>query len=80
MRMNSLTVPVFGVYPGPIDTNISQNLSVKKESPENVAIRVLDGMEQGVLDITTDELSEHFRSFLKRDTRVIEQLKEHFST
>lgn len=79
MRMNSLAIPVFGVYPGPIDTDMSQNLDVKKESPKNVAIRVFDGMEQGVLDITTDELSDYFRSLLKKDTRVIEQVKRHFA-
>lgn len=80
MRMNSLTIPVFGVYPGPIDTDMSKNLDVKKESPENVAIRVFDGMEQGVLDITTDELSDYFRSFLEKDTRAILEVKKAFST
>lgn len=78
MRMNSLTIPVFGVYPGPIDTYMSQDLDVKKESPENVAIRVFDGMEQGVLDITTDELSDYFRSFLEKDTRAILEVKKAF--
>ncbi len=79
MRMNSLTIPVFGVYPGPIDTDMSQNLDVKKESPKTLAIRVFDGMEQGVLDITTDEISDYFKSFLEKDTRAIEKVKKAFS-
>ncbi len=80
MRMNSLTIPVFGVYPGPIDTEMSQNVVAKKESPANLAIRVFDGMEQGVLDITTDELSDHFKPLLKKDTEIITELKKAFST
>lgn len=79
MKMNSFTTPVFGVYPGPIDTDMSKNLDVRKESAENLAIRVFDGMEQGVLDITTDELSDYFKSFLKKDLKAIEEVKKAFS-
>ncbi len=79
VSMSSLKIPVFGVYPGPIDTDMSQNLNVKKESPENLAIRVFDSMEKGILDITTDQLSDYFNVFLKNDTTVIEAAKKVFS-
>ncbi len=79
MKMNSHAIPVFGVYPGPIDTEMSKNIAAKKESPANLAIRVFDGMEQGVLDITTDELSDNFKPILKKDAKIIIELKKAFS-
>lgn len=72
------SIPIFGVYPGPIDTDLTDGLEVTKESPANVALRVFDAMEQGILDITTDALSDHFESFLKKDYKAIEALKKEF--
>jgi short-subunit dehydrogenase len=78
IRIKGLTLPVFGVYPGPIDTNMSQNLDVQKGSPQSVAKRVFEGMTQGILDITTDELSDYFQTFLTKDPGPIEALKKAF--
>lgn len=72
-------IPVFGVYPGPIDTAMTGSLNVQKESPANLANRVFDQMEQGVLDITTDALSDHFQVYLQKDPRPIQAVKEFFS-
>lgn len=74
------SIPVFGVYPGPIDTDMSDDMKIKKESPANVALRVFDGMEQGILEITTDALSDSFVSFLKIDRQAIEEAKKVYST
>ena len=37
-------MPVFGVYPGPIDTDMASGIDMEKETPSNVASRVFDGM------------------------------------
>ncbi len=79
MAMHSHAIPLFGVYPGPIDTDLSEGLEVNKESPANLALRVFDGMEQGILDITTDALSDNFESYLKKDFKPIEALKKAFA-
>lgn len=71
-------IPVFGVYPGPIDTDMSDSIEVKKESPANVALRVFDGMEQGVEDITTDALADTFVNYLRKDPKAIEAVKKEF--
>lgn len=78
MMMNSHFIPVFGVYPGPIDTDMADGIEVKKEFPANLALRVFDNMEQGVLDITTDALSDNFVSYLKKDPKAIEAIKKEF--
>jgi len=37
-------MPVCGVYPGPIDTDMASGIDMEKETPSNVASRVFDGM------------------------------------
>ena len=39
-------VSVFGIYPGPIDTDMAAGLEFEKETPRNVAIRIFDDMEK----------------------------------
>lgn len=78
LMRHSHLIPVFGVYPGPIDTGM-KGIYAKVESSANVAIRVFDGMERGTLDITTDPLSDNFVDYLKTDTKIIDALKEALS-
>lgn len=78
MARHSHAIPIFGVFPGPIATQMSQNLNVQKESAENVAKRIFDGMTEGKMDITTDVLSDLFQSYLKKDLEPIKAIKEAF--
>ena len=78
IEMSQHHVPVFGVYPGPIDTDMADAVDVAKETPADLAIRVFDGMEKGQLDITTDRLSDKFVNFLKVDMDAVLALKEEF--
>ena len=55
---------VFGVYPGPIDTDMSRGLAIPKTAPRDVAIAILDGVEAGREDIFPDPFAVEFgRSF-----------------
>lgn len=55
---------VVGVYPGPIDTDMSRALSIPKTSARDVAIAILDGVEAGQEDIFPDAFALEFsRSF-----------------
>src|SRR5712691_7660219 len=38
---------VFGVYAGPVDTDMSRELAFQKTSPRHVAFAILDGIEAG---------------------------------
>ncbi len=78
IEMMQHKVSVFGVYPGPIDTDMSKDLNVSKGDPLQAAVRIFDGMENGIEEITTDKLADAFSDSLKKDLRAIEAIKEEF--
>ena len=78
IEMTGHGIPVFGAFPGPTDTDMAEDVPVKKESPANVAIRIFDGMENDVEDITTDPLSDAFGNYLKRDPQALEAIRKEF--
>ena len=51
---------VFGVYAGPVDTDMSRALPVDKASPNDVAQAILDGIETGQADIFPDPFAVDF--------------------
>lgn len=65
-------VPVFGVYPGPIDTDMAAGLQMEKFAPRDAAIRIFDGIEDGMQDITTDRVSDRLIEKFKTDPKSLE--------
>ena len=51
---------VHGVYPGPVDTDMSEEIEMEKASAGDVANAILDGLEAGVADIYPDAFAEGF--------------------
>jgi NAD(P)-dependent dehydrogenase (short-subunit alcohol dehydrogenase family) len=51
---------VFGVYPGPVDTDMNRMLDIPKASPRDVAFAILDGIEAGQEDIFPDAMAADF--------------------
>lgn len=45
------------VYPGPIDTDMIRGMEMPKDTTENVAKAIADGLENGVEDIFPDQMS-----------------------
>ena len=66
-------VAVFGIYPGPIDTDMADGVAFEKETPSNAAVRIFDGIEQGVEDITTDGFADNFVKELRLDPKAVEK-------
>ncbi len=66
-------VSVFGIYPGPIDTDMADEVDLEKETPANAAIRIFDGIEQGIEDITTDSFADNFVKQLRLDPKAAEK-------
>ena len=66
-------ISVFGIYPGPIDTDMADGLNLEKETPANAAIRIFDGIEQGIEEITTDAFADNFVKKLKVDPKAVEK-------
>jgi NAD(P)-dependent dehydrogenase (short-subunit alcohol dehydrogenase family) len=51
---------VFGVYAGPVDTDMARELPFQKASPGDVASAILDGLEAGQEDIFPDPFAVEF--------------------
>jgi NAD(P)-dependent dehydrogenase (short-subunit alcohol dehydrogenase family) len=51
---------IFGVYPGPVDTDMSRSVDMPKATPQAVASAILDGIEAGVEDIYPDPYAADF--------------------
>ncbi len=51
---------VFGVYAGPVDTEMSRQFEFPKAAPRDVAIAILDGIEAGQEDIFPDPFAVEF--------------------
>jgi NAD(P)-dependent dehydrogenase (short-subunit alcohol dehydrogenase family) len=51
---------VFGVYAGPVDTDMIRELALPKTSPRDVAFAILDGIETGQEDIFPDPFAVDF--------------------
>jgi NAD(P)-dependent dehydrogenase (short-subunit alcohol dehydrogenase family) len=51
---------VFGVYAGPVDTDMTRELALPKSSPRDVAFAILDGIEAGHEDIFPDPFAVDF--------------------
>jgi NAD(P)-dependent dehydrogenase (short-subunit alcohol dehydrogenase family) len=51
---------VFGVYAGPVDTDMVRELALPKTSPRDVAFAILDGIEGGQEDIFPDPFAAEF--------------------
>jgi short-subunit dehydrogenase len=51
---------VFGVYPGPVDTDMNRGFAMPKASPRDVAFAILDGIEAGQEDIFPDPFAAEF--------------------
>jgi NAD(P)-dependent dehydrogenase (short-subunit alcohol dehydrogenase family) len=51
---------VVGVYPGPVETEMSRDFTFPKASASSVANAILDGLELGLEDIYPDALAQDF--------------------
>jgi NAD(P)-dependent dehydrogenase (short-subunit alcohol dehydrogenase family) len=68
-------VRVHGVYPGPVDTDMTKDLppAFEKTPPEVVANEVLDGVEAGIEDIFPDPFSVAFGEQFHSSPKSVER-------
>jgi len=65
-------VSVFGVYPGPVDTDMAEEIDLPKATPQSVAKRILDGIETGEHYIFPDDYAADFGRRHFADPRAFE--------
>ncbi len=64
-ELNAFDILVTGVYPGPIDTRMTEDFEMEKAPTSQVADRTLDGIAEGRVEIFPDNFSEQmYAAFL----------------
>jgi hypothetical protein len=64
---------VVGVYPGPIDTDMAENLPFDKVSPSTVAQAIVDALENGTEDVFPDPMATQLYEGWKADAKALEK-------
>ncbi|MDX1931262.1 MAG: SDR family oxidoreductase [Capsulimonadales bacterium] len=65
-------IAVYGVYPGPVDTDMAKGLDLPKTSAEEVARAILAGVESGHAYILPDPMSQQVYEGWRTDHRTVE--------
>ena len=77
-ELSKSNILVSGVYPGPVETDMTKGLEIEMESSENVAKLIIQGIRKGEEDIFPDALSQQFRqSYYASSKAVIPSLNAH---
>jgi len=66
-------VSVFGVFPGPIDTDMAKVVTLPKTAPQALAEEVLAGIEAGLEDIFPDPMSKQVYAAWAADHKAVEK-------
>ncbi len=64
---------VLGVYPGPIDTDMSAGVPMEKETPQHVAQEIFRAIESGAEEVYPDKVSKEMAAKLKADAKGVER-------
>ena len=62
---------VVGVYPGPVDTRMTDGLAMAKASPESVAEEILTGLTAGLEEIYPDSFAQKIHAGLLANPREV---------
>lgn len=65
-------IQVFGVFPGPIDTDLAKDLPLEKATPADTAERIVQGILAGQEDIFPDPTSDQLSALWKTDPKGLE--------
>ena len=63
---------VFGIYPGPVDTDMAEEVPFEKATPASVAQVILSGIEAGTEEIYTDPMAQEFGAVYAESPKGLE--------
>lgn len=66
-------VQVFGIFPGPIDTDMAKGIELEKASPQSTAEKIIAGIKSGTEDIFPDPMSEQVGKLWAADPKQLER-------
>jgi NAD(P)-dependent dehydrogenase (short-subunit alcohol dehydrogenase family) len=66
-------IQAFGVFPGPVDTDMSRQIDIPKTPASEVAAAILEGIEAGTEDIFPDPMSQQVYAAWRTDHKAVER-------
>jgi NAD(P)-dependent dehydrogenase (short-subunit alcohol dehydrogenase family) len=72
-ELRSAKIAVVGVYPGPVETRLTEGFEMDKATPANVALAILSGVEAGAEDIFPDAFSQAMYQVFVQNPKQLEQ-------
>jgi short-subunit dehydrogenase len=66
-------IRVYGIFPGPIDTDMAKGFEIDKASPSATAENIVAGMIAGKEDIFPDPMSSHVGELWHANPKALEQ-------
>ncbi|MDD2580620.1 MAG: SDR family oxidoreductase [Desulfuromonadaceae bacterium] len=66
-------IKVIGIYPGQVDTRMTEGADGPKAIPEQVVTAILDGLESGAEEIFPDPMSQQVHTMLLTDPGQVEK-------
>jgi NAD(P)-dependent dehydrogenase (short-subunit alcohol dehydrogenase family) len=67
-------IKVFGVFPGPIDTDMAKGIDLPKTAPNEVALAIIHGIENGEEDIFPDPMAKQVQGAWNSNPKSVEQM------
>lgn len=67
------SISVHGVFPGPVDTDMTSRMAISKAKPIDVANAILSGIERGEEDIFPDNMSRQGGMSWRSDPKLLER-------
>ncbi len=72
MELGAQGTKVFGVYPGPVDTDMSKGFDMPKVSPNHVALETIKALNAGTEDVAPDPYAAEALGVYKKDPKALE--------
>ncbi|MES2674353.1 MAG: SDR family oxidoreductase [Pseudomonadota bacterium] len=72
-ELRQASIFVQGVYPGPVDTRLSEGFEMDKATTQEVASAIFNGLEQGVEDVFPDAFSQTMYQIFSNSPKTLEQ-------
>jgi len=72
-ELRKANIFVQGVYPGPVDTDMTKGFETEKASPADVAKNIINGLQQGVEDVYPDAFAQQMYEIYNQNPKQLEQ-------
>ncbi len=73
MELAAQGTKVFGVYPGPVDTDMARDFDFAKVTPNHVALKTIEALKGGIEDVLPDPYALLHYDIYKHNPKAVER-------